>query len=141
MFERPMRIRYFTLTEANTALRELRPIIDRLTEHTAQIRELLLFLREPDNVNEQSRHEAQVEVESLRKEVKDIVETLAEQGIEVKGLSPLLLDFPGLRNGQEALLCWKEGESVLAWWHHLNTGFAGRQPLAAEDGGAWEWCN
>jgi hypothetical protein len=28
------------------------------------------------------------------------------------------------------LLCWLEGDRELAWYHRLDTGFAGRRPLA-----------
>jgi hypothetical protein len=26
-------------------------------------------------------------------------------------------------------LCWKLDEEEIAWWHDLNSGFSGRQPL------------
>jgi hypothetical protein len=41
-----------------------------------------------------------------------------------------LIDFPCLRDGRVVLLCWKadEGDSI-EWWHDVEAGFAGRQPL------------
>jgi hypothetical protein len=26
-------------------------------------------------------------------------------------------------------LCWQRGEDDIEWWHDLDAGFAGRQPL------------
>ena len=40
-----------------------------------------------------------------------------------------LIDFPALRRGETVLLCWQLGEDEVAFWHGLEDGFAGRQPL------------
>jgi hypothetical protein len=40
-----------------------------------------------------------------------------------------LVDFPSLRDGEEIYLCWLVDEDEVAWWHHHDTGFTGRQPL------------
>jgi hypothetical protein len=40
-----------------------------------------------------------------------------------------LLDFPGLREGREVYLCWIDGEDDIRFWHDLDAGYAGRQPL------------
>jgi hypothetical protein len=32
-------------------------------------------------------------------------------------------------NGRVVYLCWKLGEENIGWWHELDIGFAGRQPL------------
>jgi hypothetical protein len=54
---------------------------------------------------------------------------LADNGLQVKGVAPLLLDFPATLDGVEVLLCWLENEPDLAWYHRLDVGFAGRRPL------------
>lgn len=35
-----------------------------------------------------------------------------ENGIDLKGLAPLLIDFPAVLDGEPVLLCWLEGESA-----------------------------
>ncbi|MCP9494916.1 MAG: DUF2203 domain-containing protein [Pyrinomonadaceae bacterium MAG19_C2-C3] len=41
-----------------------------------------------------------------------------------------LIDFPSLRDGRVVLLCWQMGEAnELLWWHDVEAGFAGCQPL------------
>jgi hypothetical protein len=55
------------------------------------------------------------------------VETL---GVQIKDYERGLIDFPAMRDGRVVLLCWQLGEGDhLAWWHDLEAGFAGRQPL------------
>jgi hypothetical protein len=50
-------------------------------------------------------------------------------GVELKDIDQGLLDFPHERDGRVVNLCWKLGEARIAWWHELDSGFAGRQPL------------
>jgi hypothetical protein len=51
-------------------------------------------------------------------------------GVQIKDYERGLIDFPTLRDGRVVLLCWQMGEGdELEWWHDLEGGFAGRQPL------------
>ena len=51
-------------------------------------------------------------------------------GIQLKDYGQGLIDFPSMRDGRVVLLCWKAGEGdQLEWWHDVESGFAGRQPL------------
>ncbi|MBK7327639.1 MAG: DUF2203 family protein [Dehalococcoidia bacterium] len=40
-----------------------------------------------------------------------------------------LIDFFHDRNGRTVYLCFLLGETAIAHWHDLHTGFAGRQPI------------
>lgn len=65
-----------------------------------------------------------------------IVETISkiqEAGCLVKDIDEGLIDFPSIIEGQEAFLCWKQGEGRIEYWHGLEDGFAGRKRL---DGGS-----
>lgn len=55
---------------------------------------------------------------------------LESLGIQLKDYHQGLIDFPSMRDGRVVLLCWKadEGDQV-EWWHDVEAGFAGRQPL------------
>ena len=57
------------------------------------------------------------------------VRNIEELGILVKDFDVGLCDFPHKRDGKMVLLCWKLDEDEVSWWHDLDTGFAGRQPL------------
>ncbi len=55
---------------------------------------------------------------------------LESLGVQLKDFTQGLIDFPSMRDGRVVLLCWKadEGDQV-EWWHDVEAGFAGRQPL------------
>ncbi len=57
------------------------------------------------------------------------VSEIHEYGCEVKDLDIGLIDFRTYYRGQEVYLCWKLGENGIAWWHGLEDGFRGRQPI------------
>ena len=51
-------------------------------------------------------------------------------GVQLKDYGRGLIDFPSLRDGRVVLLCWQLGEGdEIEWWHDVEAGFAGRQPL------------
>ncbi len=67
-------------------------------------------------------------VEAVRS-MRDAIEELQEAGCELKDPDTGLIDFLSLRDGREVYLCWRLGEDRIRFWHDLDTGFAGRQPL------------
>ena len=52
-----------------------------------------------------------------------------ERDIVLRDLDRGLIDFPAIRDGREVYLCWIDGEDDIGFWHDLDTGYAGRQPL------------
>lgn len=61
------------------------------------------------------------------------VEDLESTGVMIKSIEEGLLDFPSLRFNEEVLLCWKEGETEIKFWHGKDEGFMGRKPLSISD--------
>ncbi len=57
------------------------------------------------------------------------VDRIRELGVLLKDLDAGLLDFPHERNGRVVFLCWQEPEERVAYWHELEAGYQGRQPL------------
>jgi len=57
---------------------------------------------------------------------------IGSKGCHIKDLDSGLVDFPTIWEGREVFLCWKIGETEVAFWHELDTGFAGRQPLKSD---------
>jgi hypothetical protein len=129
--------RYFTPTEANELLAEVRPLVESLVQHrqgmrlAAERRARLtariagnggdLDPQEPGELDEQFQHESQA--------VKQAAGQLERLGVQVKDLDRGLVDFPALHDGEEVLLCWQVGEDEVAYWHGVDEGFAGRKPL------------
>ena len=62
-------------------------------------------------------------------QAKDSLDEIESIGVQVKDLETGLLDFPCELNGETVLLCWKMGESRIDFWHTLEAGFRGRQPI------------
>ena len=55
---------------------------------------------------------------------------LQAYGVQLKDYERGLIDFPSLRDERIVLLCWQLGEGdQVEWWHEIDAGFAGRQPL------------
>lgn len=121
--------RHYTREEARGLLPEIRLSLKRLqhlrTESLMQ-EERLKSLIEP------GRDLGGDLVNAWGRTIADVQEILAEfrrREIQIKDLGRGLIDFPALRDGKEVYLCWEEGEPDIAFWHDLDAGFAGREPL------------
>jgi hypothetical protein len=67
---------------------------------------------------------------SLLIELSSQIGELETLGVQIKDYARGLIDFPTLRDGRVVLLCWQIGEGdQIEWWHDVEAGFAGRQPL------------
>jgi len=56
-------------------------------------------------------------------------------GVQVKDIDSGLVDFPARLYGRDVLLCWRLGEEEVRFWHDLEAGFNGRQPLPDPEAG------
>jgi len=65
----------------------------------------------------------------LVEELDAIVREIEQSGAHLKDVRLGLVDFPAERDGRPIYLCWQFGEPEVAFWHGLEDGFAGRQPL------------
>lgn len=66
----------------------------------------------------------------LAQEIRALLAELEQHGAEIKDPASGLIDFRTLRDGREVYLCWRLGEGPrILYWHDLDAGFAGRQPL------------
>jgi hypothetical protein len=69
------------------------------------------------------------EAKGLEARLSELLGWITEHGLDVKGVAPLLVDFPATLNGETVLLCWLEGEHELGWYHKPEHGFAGRRVI------------
>jgi hypothetical protein len=58
-----------------------------------------------------------------------LLDHLGSLGIVVRDLDEGLVDFPTMRDGEPAWLCWKLTDPDLAYWHTTREGYASRRPL------------
>jgi hypothetical protein len=133
--------KYFTAAEANATLPLVRSIVKDITELAVSLRERhdrLTRLGGGDRgvLGEAYQEELLMLQEDLDRDqgrMKDYVQELHTLGVELKDYYTGLIDFPAWMNGHEVYLCWRLGEPVVAHWHELDAGFAGRQKLSAEE--------
>jgi hypothetical protein len=129
--------RYFTPTEANDALKTVRPLVEemvarrRALSEAATRRAELARLVAGNGGGVDPGDFATLDEEATREaaEIARLVSRIQELGVLVKDLDRGLVDFPALRGDEEVLLCWELGEDEIAFWHGLEEGFAGRKPL------------
>ena len=62
-------------------------------------------------------------------QLRDALARLQEAEVVLRDLDRGLVDFPAIRDEREVYLCWVEGEDEIGYWHDLEAGFAGREPL------------
>lgn len=62
--------------------------------------------------------------------VNQLLQAFLSQGIVVQDIERGLIDFPAWRGGEEVLLCYELNDGPqIGFWHELDAGYAGRQPL------------
>jgi hypothetical protein len=121
--------RHYTLEQANAALPWVAERIERLRE----AQELLTEKEARDALSEAAPGNGGGEPGQVVSEgflaLRSGLAELEAMEIVLRDLDRGLIDFPALREGREVYLCWVEGEDEIAYWHELEAGYAGRQPL------------
>jgi len=62
-------------------------------------------------------------------EIKGLLLQFEKREIIIKDLERGLLDFPAIVGGREVFLCWEKDEEDVEYWHDIDSGYAGREPL------------
>ncbi len=122
--------KHFTVEEASALLPEIRDLLLHIREHRDR---MIIDWQEARPVLQKAGqngggHEAHgflTDVQRLNAEIR----RLLAMGVQLKDIDRGLIDFPAWRDGAEVLLCWHLGEEEIGYWHDLESGFAGRQPL------------
>jgi hypothetical protein len=121
--------RHYTLEEANAALGWVADTIGRLRSARKGLgdEEAREALSEAGPQNGGGTPGRVVSEAFL--ELRAALTGLQEAEVVLRDLDRGLVDFPALRDGREVYLCWVEGEDEIGYWHDLEAGFAGREPL------------
>jgi len=120
----------FTVDEARAELARLLPLLDDVVRLRGDHAELAAAV----NGGRPTPLGGLPELKAATARLDDLLTEIQETGVELKGIAPLLLDFPADLDGEPVLLCWLEGDRELAWYHRPELGFAGRRPLPPDGG-------
>ncbi len=125
-----MHERLYTVAEANAILPRVRELVQTMLAAREQVLHLqpqlwpaiqaAVFNGGSKTVSEATRQIVTIQV-ALR--------SLQSLAIVVKDLNTGLVDFPAEHEGRRVLLCWQYDEPSVRFWHDLDAGFAGRQPI------------
>jgi hypothetical protein len=128
----------FTLDEAQALL----PVVESLLNRAIEAKQAASDLQEEMSalvrrvftnggmfLDIAAAQKRKIALDALVQRAKDALREIDAIGVQVKDLDTGLLDFPCLLEGETVLLCWKRGEPRIDFWHRVEDGFAGRQPI------------
>lgn len=139
--------RLFTLTEAESARKEIEPFLVEAMDCRKKLAGLETDLSAVSArimmmggviVPYEKLATLRVEHQQLAHTLKTALNRILETGCLIKDLEVGLLDFPALINNEEVYLCWRLGEDRIRFYHRQDEGFAGRKPLDPRDLGPGE---
>jgi hypothetical protein len=121
--------RHFTRAEANALLPQLKALLNQLREAKDELtdEEAHEALSEAAPTNGGGEEGRQVGIAFLQ--VRRLLEAIAQSGIVLRDIDRGLVDFPAVMDDREVYLCWEAGEEDVGYWHDLEGGYGGREPL------------
>ncbi|MFC4735741.1 DUF2203 domain-containing protein [Bacillus daqingensis] len=128
--------KYFTVEQANRLI----PMIKREIEQLKSIQDEFdekwnVYHSIKDNKTEHVTTQTgylfklECQLEFIEMQAQLHVSNIQNSGAQLKGIEPGLVDFPSFKGKKEILLCWKEGEDRIAFYHYPKDGYEGRRPL------------
>ena len=121
---------YFTLAEANLALEVVRPLVAQILEYRQAIKEEQpeawpMVSKAAGNGGGLPASHLAFDFDRLDQAVRQVQAT----GAILKDINTGLVDFLSIREEREIYLCWRYGEDQITFWHEIDAGFSGRNPL------------
>lgn len=126
--------KYFTIEQAQDSLKDIKQIIQELKKLKGS-----LDLFNSINIEYSEDYSGNFDELNFTKINKDFhkmsfdffckIEELENTGCLLKDINEGLVDFFCVFEGREIMLCWKEGEEKIEYWHEIEDGFKGRKPI------------
>jgi len=127
-----MKKRYFSLSQAQSLLPEIRLLLEDLMKV-----QLAMHLKEGVTIAyddpflqtyEQLKHSAFYHKQSYKFVM--LLKQLMKKGVFVKDPRIGLVDFYSKHKGKEIFLCYKYPEKTIEFWHSLDDGYQGRKHVS-----------
>jgi hypothetical protein len=129
-----MEERLFTLAEAQGLIPQLRSLIEEISAAWNRIRELNPEIQKArDAAAFDGFSKSGVEYVEAVSHLMLLIHQVKDMGVILKDADKGLCDFPYMRQGRVVYLCWQLGEERIEYWHDIEAGFAGREPLDETD--------
>src|SRR5215207_3390025 len=130
-------MKLYTLKEARILLPKVIPVVEALRDAFIELRAVQASVAAHARGASGDGHlmvdpwseKGENRVDELNGIVQRAAAQLDRWEIEVKDPEKGLIDFFHERQTRTVYLCYLLGEEQLAYWHELDGGFAGRQPL------------
>ncbi|QKS71286.1 DUF2203 domain-containing protein [Paenalkalicoccus suaedae] len=128
--------KYFTVEQANrlipiveTEIAELKKIQNEFDEKWSAYHQVKENHQQHVQTETESMFKLECQLEFIELQAQLHVKNIQDTGAQLKGIEPGLVDFPSFKEKEEILLCWREGEKEITFYHNKKDGFAGRKPL------------
>jgi hypothetical protein len=126
--------RIFSLAEAKALLPTLRSLLGEMGEAWDHVRGLNPEVQKARDASAfDGFSKAGVEYVGSVSQLMFLIHQIRDLGVLLKDAEKGLCDFPYLRRGKVVYLCWQLGEENIGYWHDIEAGFAGREPLDETD--------
>jgi len=122
----------FSLKEAESARRELEPVLIEAMENRGKVAELddqlgavanRILMMGGITIEYERVARVRSEHNRLLTQIKDALDRIHATGCVVKDLDSGLLDFPAILKNEEVYLCWRVGEDRIRFYHRQDEGF------------------
>jgi hypothetical protein len=126
--------RIFSLAEAEALLPTLRSLLGEIGAAWDHVRELNPEVQKARDASAfDGFSKAGVEYVESVSHLMLLIHQIKDLGVLLKDAEKGLCDFPYIRQGKIVYLCWQLGEDRIEYWHPIESGFAGREPLDDTD--------
>ncbi|MFD0589240.1 DUF2203 domain-containing protein [Paenibacillus sp. GCM10027627] len=121
----------YTLEEANKLLPVVIDELQQLQWMSEELERHLVAYKKvkatPIGGQNDPLFEFESKLDFMQVELNLYMSNFSRKGLLLKSIHPGLIDFPAIVDGEEVLLCWKEGEDRITHYHGWNDGYVGRK--------------
>ncbi|CAM3737625.1 DUF2203 domain-containing protein [Alkalicoccus chagannorensis] len=128
--------KYFTVDQANRLIPMVKTEIEELKRIQKEFDDTWTMYQQMKEKKDRlvktrtdSMFKLECQLEFIEMQAQLHVNNIQHTGAQLKGIEPALVDFPSFKGKTEVLLCWREGEDEILFYHEKADGFAGRRPI------------
>lgn len=128
-----MGIIYFSIREADREIKRIRSDLERIEQLNE---ELQLIDNTKIEFDEDKIENLLLEVELNKSfheknlELYTTIGKLIKEGCIIRDIEKLEIDFYSKFEGRDILLCWKNGEERISYWHEVNENYTKRKTIS-----------